>query len=323
MYSLKEIFERVQVIFEHERFIFDPKELYEPIDYTLRLGGKRLRPALLLTVNQMMGGDIRQAEGAALGIETFHNFTLLHDDIMDKSPLRRGKPTVWTQWNANTAILSGDTMYAMAWRYFLRTDHPNLRGILNCFNETAIEVCEGQQYDMNFESSTDVTLDRYIMMICKKTAVLLAGAMKIGAMYAGCRDTDLEHIYNCGINMGLAFQIQDDLLDSYGNQATFGKPIGQDIRDNKKTYMILKALELSPSSDRETIKAIYDNPHHNEKSVSEVINLYDRLCVKDSAEKEVARLMNAAETELHEIKASDVMKQPLIDMIDMLIGRKR
>ena len=172
MKDLKYYIDRVGQIFEEECFIADPAELYAPIDYTLRLGGKRIRPTLLLVANAMFGGDIDVVRHAALGIETFHNFTLLHDDLMDRSPVRRGQPTVYVKWDENTAILSGDTMFALAWRYFLRQPTPHLQAILNTFNETAIEVCEGQQYDMNFERRDDVTIEQYMMMIRKKTAVL-------------------------------------------------------------------------------------------------------------------------------------------------------
>ena len=184
MKDLKYYLGQVEEIFSNEQFIAEPRELYEPIDYTLRLGGKRIRPTLLLAANAMFGGEMSVARDAALGIETFHNFTLLHDDLMDRSPLRRGKPTVYTKWGDNTAILSGDTMFALAWRYFLRQPSPYLQEILQCFNETAIEVCEGQQKDMNFEQRGNVTIDEYMDMILQKTAVLLAGALKIGALYA-------------------------------------------------------------------------------------------------------------------------------------------
>jgi geranylgeranyl diphosphate synthase type II len=323
MQDLSEIFATIKHLFDEQQFCFEPTELYEPIDYTLRLGGKRLRPALLLASNQMMGGEMEQAMSAAVGIETFHNFTLLHDDVMDRSPLRRGQPTVWTRWDENTAILSGDTMFALAWRYFLKKPHANLQAILDCFNETAIEVCEGQQYDMNFERRDEVPLDEYMMMIRKKTAVLLAGAMKIGAMYAGADEEDLRHLYDCGINMGLAFQIQDDLLDAYADQNTFGKPIGQDIRDHKKTYMILHALELCNPTERVELKSLYNTDRHDEKSVNAVLEKYDKLGMKAHAEEEIVRLMKIAENELAEVKASDERKTPIKELISTLIGRQR
>ncbi|MBR4804260.1 MAG: polyprenyl synthetase family protein, partial [Bacteroidales bacterium] len=223
MLSPKEIQDTVKQLFDSEIFISDPVELYEPIQYTLGLGGKRLRPTLLLAACDMFGGDIGKASAAAVGIEVFHNFTLLHDDLMDKSPLRRGKETVYRRWNENIAILSGDTMFAMAYRYFLKKWHPNMEAILKTFTETAIGVCDGQQYDMNFETQDDVAITEYIMMIRLKTAILLAGAMKIGALYANAPEKDIELLYKAGISMGLAFQLQDDLLDAYGDVSVFGK----------------------------------------------------------------------------------------------------
>ena len=208
MNNIKYYLDRVAEIFAEEQFVFEPHELYEPIDYTLRLGGKRIRPTLLLAANGLFGGNEEQVRDAALGIETFHNFTLLHDDLMDRSPLRRGQPTVYTKWGDNAAILSGDTMFALAWRYFLRQPSPRLQEILQCFNETAIEVCEGQQKDMNFENMTldQVSLADYMDMIRQKSAVLLAGALKIGALYAGAPQSETTKLYDFGIHTGLAFQ---------------------------------------------------------------------------------------------------------------------
>lgn len=241
---IKNYLDKVGAIFDAEQFIAEPRELYAPIEYTLRLGGKRIRPTMLLMANALFGGDEQQVRNAALGIETFHNFTLLHDDLMDRSPLRRGQPTVYTKWDENTAILSGDTMFALAWRYFLRQSTPKLQEILQCFNETAIEVCEGQQKDMNFERMglANVSIDNYMDMIRQKTAVLLAGALKIGALYAGAPADEVERLYAFGIHLGLAFQMQDDLLDGYGDTAVFGKT-GQDIRDNKISFLPLTALK--------------------------------------------------------------------------------
>ena len=320
---MQKTLQTVKELFEREQFLHEPAGLYEPIDYTLRLGGKRLRPALLLATCRMMGGDQATAYSAAVGIETFHNFTLLHDDLMDRSPLRRGEPTVWARWGANTAILSGDTMYALAWRYFLRQPHTALRDILICFNETAIKVCEGQQYDMDFESRTDVPIDEYMMMIRKKTAVLLAGAMKIGAMYASATDSDLQHIYDCGINMGLAFQIQDDLLDAYGDQKTFGKPIAQDIRDHKKTFLILKALELSAPADAAKLKELYNTPEHNESTIAQILRIYDTLRIKQHATQTIDELTGKALCELQKTNALDDAKKPLLEIISTLTGRQR
>ncbi|MBR4506351.1 MAG: polyprenyl synthetase family protein [Bacteroidales bacterium] len=336
MKDLKYYLKVVEGIFESEVFVAEPKELYEPIDYTLRLGGKRIRPTLLLAADALFGGNIEEAKGAALGIETFHNFTLLHDDLMDRSPLRRGQPTVYCKWDENTAILSGDTMYALAWRYFLRQPSPRLHEILQCFNETAIEVCEGQQKDMNFERSgvaTDgeqhcrgrVSIDEYMDMIRQKTAVLLAGALKIGALYAGAPEEEVEKLYRFGIHLGLAFQLQDDLLDGYGDTAVFGKKTGQDIRDNKKTYLPLRAAQLCNGEQQRELENLFadkDNIDEEEK-VRRVMALYEAVGLKGEVEKAIGAEFALAEEMLDGIVADEERKLPLRELMEMLNGRKK
>lgn len=321
---MESLLKRVQGIFEREVFLSEPKGLYEPIEYTLRLGGKRIRPVMLLAANQMFGGRMEQAEAAAVGIEVFHNFTLLHDDLMDQSPLRRGKPTVYRKWNGNTAILSGDTMFALAWRYMLKVEHPRLREILNCFNETAIEVCEGQQYDMDFERESETTIAEYMMMIRLKTAVLLAGALKIGALYAGAPDEDVDHLYEYGIHLGLAFQLQDDLLDAYGDVAVFGKQTGQDIRDNKKTYLILKALEVAPMQKREELKRWFATTDCNDdEKVASVLKIYAGLNIKEKVEEAIETEFESARRHLDAIRVEEARKRPLRELTEALLGRKK
>ncbi|MBR6899828.1 MAG: polyprenyl synthetase family protein [Bacteroidales bacterium] len=336
MKDLKYYLKVVEGIFESEVFVAEPKELYEPIDYTLRLGGKRIRPTLLLAADALFGGNIEEAKGAALGIETFHNFTLLHDDLMDRSPLRRGQPTVYCKWDENIAILSGDTMYALAWRYFLRQPSPRLHEILQCFNETAIEVCEGQQKDMNFERSgvaTDgeqhcrgrVSIDEYMDMIRQKTAVLLAGALKIGALYAGAPEEEVEKLYRFGIHLGLAFQLQDDLLDGYGDTAVFGKKTGQDIRDNKKTYLPLRAAQLCNGEQQRELENLFadkDNIDEEEK-VRRVMALYEAVGLKGEVEKAIGAEFALAEEMLDGIVADEERKLPLRELMEMLNGRKK
>lgn len=212
----------------------EPAGLYEPISYTLQQGGKRIRPLLTLIATQMFGGDPDKALPAATAIEIFHNFTLLHDDIIDQAPLRRGRDTVYKKWNINTAILSGDTMFAVAYGQLAGSDPQQLPLLMQVFTKTAIEVCEGQQYDIDFENADDVTIDAYLNMIRLKTAVLLAASLKIGALIGGAGHQDAEAIYRFGENMGIAFQLQDDLLDAYGDEAVFGKKTGGDIIANKK-----------------------------------------------------------------------------------------
>ncbi len=321
---MKTLLTQVQEIFDTERFLAEPKELYAPIDYTLRLGGKRIRPLLLLAANQMFDGDLSQVRNAALGIETFHNFTLLHDDLMDKSPLRRGQPTVYRKWDENTAILSGDTMFALAWRYFLRQSHARLQEILNCFNETAILVCEGQQYDMNFEHSGHITLSDYMEMIRLKTAVLLAGALKIGALYAEAPDSDIARLYDFGIHLGLAFQLQDDLLDSFGDVAVFGKKTGQDIRDNKKTYLYLKALETGAPAQRERLQALFSTtPAQDDDKVAEVLELYKILAIRRKTEEAVQEEFSLAKGALDAIQVDEQKKSVLRQLTETLLNRDK
>ncbi|MBO4741055.1 MAG: polyprenyl synthetase family protein [Bacteroidales bacterium] len=323
MLTVNEIQNMVKKLFENENFIHEPKELYDPIDYTLALGGKRLRPTLLLAACDMFGGDIAEASSAAVGIEVFHNFTLLHDDLMDKSPLRRGKETVYRRWDENTAILSGDTMFAMAYQYFLKGWHPNMEAILKTFTQTAIGVCDGQQYDMNFENRNDVSIPEYMKMIEMKTAILLAGAMKIGALYANAPAQDIERLYRAGINIGLAFQLQDDLLDVYGDVSVFGKQTGTDIKDNKKTYLYLKALENADKKQRDTLLELFGTtPENPEKKIHTVINIYNNLNIKDLTEKEINKLIENGLEHIHEISLHEEHKEAMKIIANQLLGRK-
>ena len=323
MLSPKEIQDTVKRLFDSESFINDPAELYEPIQYTLDLGGKRLRPILLLAACDMFGGDIGKASSAAVGIEVFHNFTLLHDDLMDRSPLRRGKETVYRRWNENIAILSGDTMFAMAYRYFLKNWHLNMEAILKTFTETAIGVCDGQQYDMNFETQDVVSIAEYMKMIELKTAILLAGAMKIGALYANAPENDIELLYKAGINMGLAFQLQDDLLDAYGDVAVFGKQTGTDIKDNKKTYLYLTALKEADNSQKETLQRLFKTtPENPDEKIHTVIGIYDSLNIKALVEKDIEKYFDQSLMCLEKINLGDDSKETMKQIINQLLGRK-
>ena len=327
MYTLKNYLAQVERIFDEEQFIFEPHELYDPIDYTLRLGGKRIRPTLLLAANALFGGKVEQVRDAALGIETFHNFTLLHDDLMDRSPLRRGQPTVYTKWDENTAILSGDTMFALAWRYFLRQPSPRLQEILQCFNETAIEVCEGQQKDMNFETMDldQVTIADYLDMIRQKTAVLLAGALKIGALYADAPAKETERLYAFGIHLGLAFQLQDDLLDGYGDTAVFGKKTGQDIRDNKKTFLPLLAVTRGTSEQADELRTLFaaKSALDEEEKVRRVMALYEAMGLRKAVEEAIVKEFGIAKQQLDDIQADEDLKTPLRELMDTLLERKK
>ncbi|MDO4216736.1 MAG: polyprenyl synthetase family protein [Bacteroidales bacterium] len=322
MYSLKELQQRISDIFQQEKFLATPTSLYEPIDYTLSLGGKRIRPLLLLASCQLFGGDIEQAKDAALGIETYHNFTLLHDDLMDQSPIRRGQPTVYRKWSPNTAILSGDAMISLAWRYFLRQPHPQLQSILNLFNETCIQITEGQQYDMDFEQRQDVTTAEYLDMIRLKTAVLLAGALKIGALYANASPTNQEYIYQYGIHLGLAFQLQDDLLDAYGDVSILGKQTGTDICDNKKTYLYLQALAAANPEQHNLLTQLYSTkPTDNSAKISQILDLYQQLGIKQSTEQVIEQEFNQALHYLQLIDTPDQNKEPLLNLGQKLLHR--
>ena len=266
----------------------EPKGLYEPIGYTLAAGGKRVRPQLALLATKLFGGNEEDVLPAALALEVFHNFTLLHDDVMDKAQVRRGRPTVHVKWNANTAILSGDQMMIEAYKLLSQVPENKLATTLRLFNQMATEICEGQQYDVDFESREDVTIPEYMEMIRLKTSVLLATALKIGAYIAGATDEQQEQIYNYGIHLGLAFQIQDDMLDCYGDQATFGKAIGGDIAENKKTYLWLTAAQ----------KGAIDELAMREESMTQrferILAIYDRLGVKAAAQEAIRLQTNQA-----------------------------
>ena len=226
----------------------EPNNLYEPINYILKLGGKRLRPVLTLMTTEVFGGIAKKAMNAALSVEVFHNFSLVHDDIMDDAPLRRGKKTVHEKWDLNTGVLSGDAMLILAYQLFENYEPKTFQSLAKLFSKTALEVCEGQQYDIDFETRNDVTISEYLKMIEYKTAVLVGAAMKMGAIVAKVSDEDQNAIYNFGRYLGIAFQLQDDYLDAFGNPETFGKQVGGDILENKKTYLVLKTLELGSSN---------------------------------------------------------------------------
>ncbi len=264
-----------------------PAELYEPIEYTMNQGGKRLRPLLTLLACDLFGGDTDKAIYPALSIEVFHNFTLVHDDIMDKAPLRRGLETVYKKWNDNIAILAGDTMFALAYSYALKTDPELVPQVLSVFSKAAIEVCEGQQLDMNYETQQLVTIPEYIHMIRLKTAVLLGASLEIGAICARAKADDIRKIYDFGIDLGIAFQIKDDLLDLYGEQEKFGKQTGGDIAANKKTYLYLKAHELaSPTQADKLIEWFADTDQgKTTQKVAEVKAIFDALDIKRQVEE--------------------------------------
>ena len=300
-----------------------PAQLYEPIAYTILQSGKRLRPLLCLLANDMFGGDEQEALWPALALETFHNFTLIHDDIMDKAPLRRGKPTVYQKWNSDIAILSGDAMFAMAFQFALKTKHGAETARL--LGKVAREVCEGQQLDLNFETQNEVNIAQYLEMIRLKTAVLLATALQMGATVAEANETDILALYDFGINIGISFQLQDDILDLYSDVDTFGKRHGGDIADNKKTYLYLKALELASESDRRRLQQLFSLrlDHDEEEKIEEVKSIYDRLQVKEAAEKVMLEYNKKAFKALETISLPEERKSHLKTYAELLSGRKK
>ena len=295
MLSFETILEKIRIAIEELDFERQPNELYAPISYTLSLGGKRLRPVLCLMACDMFGGKIEDAVPAALGLEIFHNFTLLHDDIMDKALQRRGKTSVFKKWNANIAILSGDTMFALAYRYFLSGDYENLRTLLSVFTHTAIEVCEGQQYDMDFEDRGDVTIAEYLKMIKLKTAVLLGASLKIGALIAGADGTQAELLYHFGVNAGMAFQLKDDWLDAFGEEDKFGKTIGGDILADKKTYLYLRCLEKATPADKNILLRLYSSETPEEQGkIKKVTQLFDKYDIQNETIHVMESYFNSA-----------------------------
>ena len=253
---------------EEYSVVKEPQNLYEPIQYILQLGGKRLRPVLTLMTSEVFDCDYKKSLNAALSIEVFHNFSLVHDDIMDDAPLRRGKETVHEKWDVNTGILSGDAMLIMAYQLFENYNNTTFKALAELFSKTALEVCEGQQYDIDFETRNDVNIDEYLKMIEYKTAVLIGAAMKMGAIVAEASEKDQNSIYEFGKNLGIAFQLQDDYLDAFGDPKTFGKQVGGDIIENKKTILYINALKLSTPEDRTQLQHLFSiNPNNPEDKI--------------------------------------------------------
>lgn len=294
-----------------------PHELYEPINYALNLGGKRIRPILVLISNELFGGDVHQAMNAALAIEVFHNFTLLHDDIMDNAPLRRGKATVHEKWNANIAILSGDTMFVQSYQLMASVKTERLSELLSLFSKTAIEVCEGQQLDMNFEKQKVVAISDYIQMISLKTAVLLAASLQSGAIIANASAEDAKLIYDYGKNIGVAFQLQDDILDVYAEQKDFGKQVAGDIVSNKKTILMLKAFELANQEQTNQLDNLLKETNMQLK-VQEVLDLYSKLEVRSHAEELMSRYFLKADELLDRTSLAEEAKAKLRAFAEML-----
>jgi geranylgeranyl diphosphate synthase type II len=322
MYSAEHLLQSINEALDRENFQKEPHELYEPITYIFSLGGKRIRPVMLLLAADMYGGDLQQAMPAALGIELFHNFSLIHDDIMDRAPLRRGRSTVHEKWNANTAILSGDTMMVKAYEQFLRLPEPLIKPALAVFNLTATGVCEGQQLDMNFEEKDDVTIPEYLEMIRLKTAVLIGAALKLGGLAASAPDEDQQQLFDFGIHTGLLFQLRDDLLDTYGNAKVFGKKQYGDIIANKKTYLYLKALEHFTGKDRRKLAGLYANHSIDpDIKVKKVLKYFDDADVKKLTEEKISEHYLLARESFNALKVAKENKTPLENYTEQLMGR--
>ena len=323
MFTTKELLEKVNRYIADWDYSREPKGLYEPIRYVLSLGGKRIRPVLMLMAYNLYKEEVDSVLPVAVGLETYHNYTLLHDDLMDKADMRRNKPTVHKVWNENTAILSGDTMLVLAYQQMSRIDNPVLlKKVLDIFTEMALEIGEGQQYDMEFETRDDVTEEEYIEMIRLKTSVLLASALKIGALLGGASDKEACLLYDYGVQVGLAFQLQDDYLDVYGDPAVFGKKIGGDILCNKKTYMLINALLLADDRQRAELKRWIDaREYEPQEKIQAVTALYDQIGIRELCDKKITAYFEKAGECLNALEVDDCRKQMLREFIGSLIHR--
>ncbi len=308
---------------EAQDFNREPKNLYEPVDYILQLGGKRLRPLLTLIACDVVSNSYEKALPAAMAVETFHNFTLVHDDIMDEAPLRRGKETVHAKWDVNTGILSGDAMLILAYQYFENYEPVVFQKLAKLFSKTALEVCDGQQLDVDFETRNDVTIPEYIKMITLKTSVLVAAALKMGAIVAEASEDQANGLYNFGLNLGIAFQLQDDYLDTFGNPETFGKQIGGDIIENKKTFLYLKCLELANDVDKEKLKYFYNEKlDDNSTKIPEVTRIFEQNEIPALTQNLIQEYTNKSFEDLKKLNISESAKESLISFGKNLMTRK-
>lgn len=299
----------------------EPKNLYDPLRYFLTLGGKRTRPCLTMLAAHLFGAPGIKAINAALAVELFHNFTLIHDDIMDDAPLRRGQATVHEKWNRDVAILSGDVLFVEAYSLLAKHDAVVLPKLLNVFTRTAREVCEGQQLDMDYESSNTVTIAEYIEMIRLKTSVLLGAALEMGALIGGAENQeDIAHVYNFGVNVGLAFQMHDDILDLYADSDKFGKQVGGDILSNKKTFLLLKAYELADENTKTQLDEMLKNQNGQEK-IDNAKSIFEQLGIRQQAEEQKEIFYQKALLNMQEINVSDANKKELLDLAKYLMSR--
>lgn len=307
---------------ESKEWVREPKNLYEPIDYILQLGGKRMRPILTLMAADIFSGEFKKALPAALAVEVFHNFTLVHDDIMDDAPLRRGKETVHEKWDTSTGILSGDAMLILAYQYFENYEPEVFQKLAKLFSKTALEVCDGQQLDVDFETRKNVSIDEYMNMIRLKTSVLVAAALKMGAIVAKTNDENADLIYDFGLNLGLAFQLQDDYLDTFGDPETFGKQVGGDIIENKKTFLYLKALEVADKETAKKLKYFYKRKRKdNTIKVTEVTRIFQIFDIPLLISEEIKNYTQKAFDTLDKMSISQENKDKLKNFGTWLMNR--
>lgn len=322
MHAISHYQELITDYFSELHLTKDPKNLYEPIEYILSLGGKRMRPILTLMAAEVFDIDCKKALAAATAIEVFHNFSLVHDDIMDDAPLRRGNETVHEKWNINTGILSGDAMLILAYQHFEEYEPKIFRELAKLFSKTALEVCEGQQYDVDFETRDDVTIPEYLKMIEYKTAVLVAAAMKMGAIVAETTTENADLIYNFGLNLGLAFQLQDDYLDAFGDPETFGKQVGGDIIENKKTYLYLKAIQYGETDEKRQLLHLFSiHPNDNSEKINSVKELFIQTGASEATQKAIHDFTFKAFETLEKMNISSDKKSMLRAFGENLMNR--
>lgn len=323
MLAIEQYQEHFLTYLQKQQIRRQPQNLYEPIDYILSLGGKRMRPVLTLMAAEIFDCSFEQALPAAMAVEVFHNFSLVHDDIMDAAPLRRGKETVHERWNLNAGILSGDAMLILAYQYFEQYRPEIFRDLAKLFSKTALEVCEGQQWDVDFETREDVTISEYLKMIEYKTAVLVGAAMKMGAIIAETPEPQAQLIYDFGLNLGIAFQLQDDYLDVFGNPETFGKQIGGDIIENKKTYLYLKAMAFSDKQQTEQLQHLYSiQPNDNREKIESVAAIFNATGASQSTQHAIREYTMKAFETLEKMQVSDDKKAALKAFGERLMERK-
>ena len=324
MLTATEIQEKVNAYIASLPYERRPKSLYDPIEYVLAAGGKRIRPSFVLMAYNLFHDDVDRILPVATALETYHNYTLLHDDLMDKADMRRGRPTVHKKWDDNTAILSGDTMLVLAYEHLAKCDTKYLKPALDLFTETALEVSEGQQFDMEFETRNDVAEEEYIEMIRLKTSVLLACALKMGAVVAGASDADANALYAFGEKVGLAFQLQDDLLDVYGDPKVFGKAIGGDITSNKKTFMLINAFNRADAGTRAELERWTTATEFDPaEKIAAVTEIYNRLGIDNLAEQRIKEYFEQSRQHLDELSVSDDRKAVLREYTERMMNRKK